>query len=343
MTNPSKISMKKLAELCGVSIATVSRVVNQTGQYTAETEQKILEAIDKYDFTPNMVARSLKKNESKSIGIIVPDITNDFYAKLVLHIETRLFSAGYSLFICNTNRDFEKEKTYFKDLSSKGVDALICISGGEFELDKSVIGNFPIVCIDRRPLLDTSTAFIESDNYQGGFTATEELIGKGCKNILMIKSKRKYSSGKYRFDGYLAALKKHGIPFKDSMFLEIDESKFDYSNNTMPESAKRAIDNYIEKAMDVDGIFCANDWIAISTMYALKQKGIRIPEDVKIVGFDDILISRYVSPSLTTIRQDCIQLGNEAAEAVLDLLSSRNKRKQIHIVVPIELIRRSSS
>ncbi len=326
------VSIKDIARITGVSTATVSRVINDNGRFSEETRKKVLEAAQKFDYHTNAVARSLRTNKSKCIGVIVPDITNEFFAQITLAIENCCFPKGYSIFVCNTNEDEAKEKVYLKELEAKGVDGLICLSGrSDLPLDANK-RNIPVVCIDRASK-DKSIISVESDNYRGGFLATEELIKKGCRRIVMLKDYRELLTMANRYKGYLEALNSYGIPVDLNIVYEIP-----INVKAATEKVLRIIDGNVV----FDGIFASTDWLAAGALNALKKRNIAVPEKVKIVGFDNISITEYNYPSITTINQDKQKMGETAAEILLNEIEN-GMHKPGNIVIPVELVKRKTT
>ena len=210
MKQNKNISIKQIAQLSGVSVATVSRVINNNGRFSEETRKKVMKIIDEYNYTTNMAAKSLRISKSKTIGLIVPDVNNAFFSELVSEIEKYFFSQGYSVFICNTNQDRVKEKSYFKSLDSKLVDGIICISAISIDPAEYIKRNIPIVFINNKDY--KGYYYIESDHYKGGFCATEELINNGCKRIVLLTNNRNSSSVDNKINGFKSAMKKFNIP-----------------------------------------------------------------------------------------------------------------------------------
>ncbi len=327
--------MKEIAELSNVSVATVSRVINQNGRFSKETEKRVRAVIEKYGYKTNMVAKSLRMRQSKSIGIIVPHIKNEFFASITLEIENFFFEEGYSVFICNTNGQEEKEQEYLKSLDAKSVDGLIYISGGEDLSLSSLQRDIPIVCIDRKPQLEANIAIIESDNYNGGFLATERLITDGCKDILMLKSKRDLSTIDARYQGYISALQKYHIPIQKKLIIDLEQMTF--------EGSKRVVNELIQQKMKFDGIFAANDWVALGALFSLQESNFAVPGDVSLIGFDNVSISKYSNPGITTVNQDKKELGMEAAKVLLKFIHKEVTKEKVHIVVPVSLIERGTT
>lgn len=332
-----QISIKEIARLSGVSIATVSRIINNNGRFSEETRQKVEKIIAEHHYQTNNIAKSLRMNISLTIGVIVPDINNEFFSVVVQEIERLFFDKGYSTIICNTAKSEEKEKEYLKVLEAKMVDGLICISGQEKLMVDILKRDVPIVCIDRRPKIDSKVAFIESDNYQGGILATEELIEKGCQRILLLTKKRNLSSVNERVNGYQQALKKHGLSFDPGLVIRAN----DKTDNL--KAAKDAIEKTLAAGIPFDGVFATNDWLALGTILTLQEKGIQIPEQVKVVGFDNDTIASYCGIPITTIHQDKVRLAEEAVDALMTLMTSKEPLQETHKIVPVSLIQRKST
>ena len=187
MPTPGKRpSMRQIAVAAGVSVATVSHVINGSGRFSEDTRKRVEAALKEYGYVTNMAAKSLRMAQSRTIGMIVPDISNDFFSKIALHVERELATEDYSVFVCNSANDPARERDYFRTLASKQADGIICISGlrrldGEF-----VPHGIPVVCIDRAPENDLGFPHVGSDNIGGGYMATEHLIERGCKDLSLI-------------------------------------------------------------------------------------------------------------------------------------------------------------
>lgn len=326
------VSIKDIAKIVGVSTATVSRVINDNGRFSEETRKKVLEALDKFDYHTNVVARSLRTQISNCIGVIVPDITNEFFAQITLAIENYCFPNGYSVFVCNTNEDEEKEKLYLKELEAKGVDGLICLSCRSNLPIAATKRNIPVVCIDRGSQ-DRNFTSVESDNCTGGFLATEELIKQGCKRIVMLKDYRDLLTMANRYKGYLNALNKYDIPIDLNIVYEIPVNV---------KTATKKILEIIDDNVMFDGIFACTDWLAVGALNALKKRDIPVPEKVKIVGFDNISIAEYNYPSITTINQDKQKMGEEAAKTLLNEIENKTHTQE-SVIVPVELVKRRTT
>lgn len=331
--------MQKIAELSGVSIATVSRVINDNGRFSEETRKKVLDVIDKYQYKTNAVAKTLRMSKSHTIGIIVPDIGNEFFSTIVHGIESNLFEKGFSTFICNTDKNKEKEKSYIKSLDSKMVDGLVYISGQE-EIDDSLLSrDIPTICIDRRPRIKKNLAMVESDHLEGGYLATKHLLERGCENIYVLTKQNNISSVNDRIKGYKEAMEETLHYSNEDLIIKVaNDFKFNI------EITRKAINTIIKDNKKIDGIFATNDWLALNAVMALNDLNINVPNDVKVVGFDDDTIAKYCKPSLTTIRQDVNSIIEEASDILYkSLIGESTSLLDNHVVIPVSLVTRETT
>ncbi|HFL0350062.1 TPA: LacI family DNA-binding transcriptional regulator, partial [Listeria monocytogenes] len=285
-----KTSIKDIAKLSGVSVATVSRVINDNGRFSEETREKVLAVIKETNYQMNFSAKSLRMNKSFSVGILVPDISNYFFSSVVQQIEAILFDQGYSTIICNTGRNLDKEMAYLNMLESKMVDGLIVISGADefgFKYTNAENG-IPYVCIDRQPKDKKDTIFISSNHYQGAFEATEALIHAGVKSPVIFMHSRQSSSAKERLKGFQDALKKNNIRY------DPDVSKF--TVDLQIHNYQKSIITFVNEVTTMDGIFAINDNIALELLNLLPTIGKKIPNDIKVIGFDDTPQCNYTVP-----------------------------------------------
>ena len=325
------IGIKKIAELANVSIATVSKVINGKDENISEaTKNRILKIVEEEGYIPNGVAKSLKMKRTKTIGVIVPDIMNMFYSELVRGAEDIAEKMGYSIIICNTDNNILKEEKYIQILQEKMVDGIILAStenGFEKSLAKCTI---PVVLVDREINLHEKAGRILVNNEESAFTATDFLIKNGCKNIGFISSGHNNKPSLDRLNGYIRGLRENDIYF--------DKDKV-YQNNYTIETGYKGINILLDRTT-LDGIFCGNDLIAIGAIKAIKEKNIIIPQQMKVIGFDDILISKYIEPPLTTMKQPTYKMGEESVRMLIDLIC--NKKVEKTIILKTELIRRLS-
>lgn len=323
--------MTEIAELSGVSIATVSRILNKNGRYSPETEKKVLDIIDRYGYRVNLNAKGLRTNKTQSIGVIVPDITNEFFAKIIRAIETCIIPKGYTVFVCDSNESCEMEEHHISSLAAKAVDGIIYISARPDVKQIYKEHKIPVVYIDRRP--KNAGTLIISDNETGGFLATEELIRKGCRKIVMIRDNNQYSTVEHRYKGYAGALKKYGLPLESELVVKTQVSY---------KAAHDAVAGLLQKGISFDGVFCNNDLMAIGALHAVREAGLSIPQDVKLVGFDGVSLADICDPPLTTIRQNTDLFGQKSVETLLRMMEHKEPTNEVY-VLPVELHRQSTT
>ncbi|NMD37176.1 MAG: LacI family transcriptional regulator [Christensenellaceae bacterium] len=329
-----KLSMKEISKLSGVSIATVSRVINGTGRFSLDTKRKVEAVINEYNYVPNMAARSLRKASMPTIGVIVPDITNEFFSSMVLELQILLFELQYSTIICNTNELIELEKEHLNFLLAQNVSGIIVISGNPSNIINDA--NIPIAFIDRKPygINMENRIIVESDNIKGGYLAGKELIELGCKKIAAIVDNRSYAAGMERYQGLMQAQIEMGIPIYDDLLIKITDVGF--------KAGYEGVENLLAQSKDFDAMFCGTDMLALGVISALHDNGINVPKKVKVVGFDDISIAKYSFKPITTIRQD----RKKIAKTTVDLLIKSIKKEEIesmHKILDVELIPRRST
>lgn len=335
-------SIKDIAKLVGVSPSTVSRVLNKTGRYSKETEKKIHQVVEESGFVYNMSAKSLKNSKTNTIGLIIPDITNDFFSDMALKIEKFFKNVNYSVYICNSNDEPENECSYFSDLAANRVDGIICFS----QMTKLPINfenyHIPVVSIDRDPQCDMPVPSVYSDDYDGGYKATELLIKNGCKHIIhianpsrnLIPTKRFYK----RTEGYEQALKDYNISYDQSDIIIPD-----HTSSTGMFEAEAIINSLIYNKKKFDGVFASNDRYALGVVYALLNHDIKVPQDVKVVGYDNSLYSMFIRPSISTVSRNTNEMANEACQWLLDIINKEKEMTDDTLIIATHVIEREST
>ena len=336
MNNKKSISISDIAKLAGVSTATVSHVVNKSGRYSKATEEKVNEVINKYGYVSNNAARSLKSSSSHTVGLIIPNINNDFFATIAATIEQYFDRYDYAVFICNTDNDPQKERRYFHRLDSMRVDGIMVISCQDLLGSDLITRNIPIVLIDRTPFNNMDLPIVASDILTGISNATERLIEKGCRDIIFISSFLATYVRSNRKDGYFNAMAKHGLKASKDTIIQLSQGPSLYN-------AESEIVDYISKGNKVDGIICTSDNQAIGCMAGLKRLGLRVPEDVKVFGFDNQLQSRICTPSLSTIERDPVVIASTSAKLLLDLIRNKKEDHPSRTILPCRIIEREST
>lgn len=328
------VSMQKISEVTGVSVATVSRVINQNGRFSKETEERVRKALEEYQYTPNLAARGLRTKRMATVGVIVPDITNEYFATVTLEIQKRLFEAHYSTIICNTDENLDIEKKHLRMLQSHQVSGVIYIAGSAAE--PYDILDFPTVFIDRQPHSKSRIKdcfLIESDNVNGGYLATRELIQKGCTRIAMMKYKADVSSHNDREKGYMKALHEAGL---DQAYCRIAIAG-QVDVNTGYELARELLGE-----SRFDGLFCSADFLAVGAQQAVLEQGLAIPGQVKVIGFDDVSMTRFCRVPLSSVRQSVEDISRLAVDNLLNMIKG-GKIDRRHHVLPIRVIPRAST
>ncbi len=298
-------SIRDVARIAKVSPATVSRVMNGTANVDEDKRKRVMEAIDETGFVPNEVARSLFKKSARLIGLILPSIENPFFAQLAGAIERKADKHGYRLVLCNTGSSVEKEKAAMQMLISMNADGIILTTSNDEIREYTSKCNIPVIVTDRSFNGSDSLKYVHCNHYQGGRMAAEHLISCGCKSIVCIKGPQEISSAKDRYLGYRDVCQEKGIREQTI------ECAYDF------DKGMRVTEELLEKYKDVDGIIACNDMVAISAYKILIRNNIDVPGQVKLIGFDDIALSKLMTPALTTISQPVEEIGAKAAELII--------------------------
>jgi len=327
------VTIKEIAEKIGVSTATVSRALNNTGYVREETRRKILETASALGYE-RIKERNINKTKTNLIGVIVSDITNPFFTQIVRGIEDVLSFAGYSLLLCNADESQEKETHYLKVLQDKRVDGIILVpAGGDHRGIREISDKgIPIVLIDRL-IEGLEVDAVVIDNTSGAYEGVSHLISEGYKRIGIIIGPLVIMTAKERLEGYKRALQDGGIEF--------DEDLVEYGEYTQ-DGGYRAAKRLIERA-NPDALFVTNNVMTTGALLAIKELGLKIPEEIGIVGFDDLEWAPLVDPPLTTISQPIYSIGSTSAQLLLRSLGRSSKlRKEVVVLKPKLIVRESS-
>jgi len=331
--NMKYITLKMVAEKAGVSVNTASRAINNKSDINEETKKKVLKIAQKLGYVRNATAVALRTRETRTIGVAIADNRNPFYAEVLNGMEEAAREKNYHIILANTQRDYKKEEEAINLLLAKRVDGLLItpVQDKDDDIKNLIDANIPFVIVGR-DFENIEVDAVYNDEVKGGFLATEYLINKGHKRIALINGFLHKSPAKGRLEGYKKALKKYGIPFDDALvsFGDIDV-KDGYERTKQ----------MLEKDLDFTAIFAYNDMMAFGSMQAIKEKGLRIPENIGLVGYDDIPFCSLMDPALTTIRLNKQELGIESVKLLLYRINgSRKKVKKI--MLDVELIRRET-
>jgi|TARA_B110000908_G_scaffold28666_1_gene33715 LacI family transcriptional regulator len=340
------VTLKQIANEIGVSISTVSKALRNSVEIGAETKLKIQAYAKLYNYRPNNIALSLKNRKTKTIGVIIPEIVHHFFSKVIKGIEQVANKRGYNVIIGLSNESFDKEVINMQLLANGSIDGFILSISKETLLKQdyhhfteSIDQGMPIVMFDR-VVNDIKCDKVVVDDYEGSRKAVELLISKGCKNIALITTKDYVSVGKLRTKGYLEALDLNKIVANSEFILKVDD-------NDVSDDHLESLESDIEKLLKqnkVDGIFAVNEIYAITAMKVARKLKLNIPENIKIIGFTDGVLSKHASPSLTTVSQHAKKMGEISAKLIIDKLESNETHENNElIIIPTEIIEREST
>ncbi len=328
-------TLKDIARLAGVSTATVSKIVNGKDHDIGEkTIEKVKSSIQEQDYRPNSLARSMKTKVTKTIGLIIPDVRNPFFTDLARGAEDSANERGYSLLFCNSDDDLKKEMEYINTLTEKQVDG-IALAGSvkrNREIEEKFQVRVPIVTLDRDAYFKGIKGRVLIDNFNGAYDAVKYLIGLGHRRILFLSGRLDIRVSEERLAGYRKALEDSGIGFDGDL---VAEGNFNFNFG---------YDYIMSGSLDgtVTAIFCGNDLIALGAVKALKKLKKKVPEDISIIGFDDIYLASINTPELTTVRQPSYDLGYIAVGRLIDILEGI-EHKQNMVEIKLELVVREST
>lgn len=332
-----KLTIKDIAKMAGVSIATVSMILNNKDEsISSSTRERVLKIIEENNYISNKMARSLVTRQTKTIGLVIPDITNPFFPELARGAEDKANEAGYNIIFCNTDDDLHKEEKYLNMLAEKMVDGIIFTqsanrSGEISGIDRIAI---PFIVIDRNVESENIRGKVLVDNEAGAYQAVSYLLKEGYRKIILINGEPTAQTTLDRMAGYKRALQEHGIDFNE---------EYVWSGHFKSQWGEEAIKLILERKIPFDAVFCGNDLIAISAVKALKNAGFAIPDDVGVIGFDDIYMAQMVEPELTTVRQPNYEMGYKAVELLVEVLENPEQVVERNIILQTELIIRKST
>lgn len=335
----NKPSMKDVAELAGVSTATVSHVINGTRYVSEEVCEKVQSAMKTLNYVPNPIARSLRSQQSHLIGLIIPvkassDMANLFFMTIAQGVESILTKNGYKMILCNSYEDLQVEKDLLRMFNAQLVDGVILAPVAQKldDLSDVLIGQYPLVAIDRKIQSFTGDC-VESDNFQGGYEATSHLLEKGHKRIGFISSDLNITSAYNRYKGYCQALLDNG--------LSVEKEWVKIGNGTFEEGFRLA--GELADATDVSALFIANNTMTPGALSYFYQQKIGIPDEMAVVGFDDYEILKVLNPPLTCVKQPAYEMGVKAAEVLLARIKAEKQGAGCDYVLPTSLVVRQST
>ncbi|GMN09885.1 LacI family DNA-binding transcriptional regulator [Croceitalea sp. MTPC9] len=329
--------IKDIAKKTGLSLATISRVFNDSNLVSNKTKAKVLSVAKELDYQPNLMAAALRSGKSKIIGVIVPEINNPFFSAIINGIELRASKLGYNIIIAQSHESSQKENRAIQSLLKLNVEGILISVSKQTDylpiLAKLKSNKVPMVFFDRTPLENDIDQVI-LDDYKGAYIATEHLINQNCKNLLHIVGDLEVSIHQRRKDGFKDALAKNGIPISKQRFLSLE---MDVNQDT---SKIRLL---LQSKLPVDGVFVHGDETCLYVLNILKDLKIKVPKKVKLVGFGNTKFSMLSHPKLSTIDQGCIEMGTYASEILIGQLKSKTPLPTQKKILPPKLIIRESS
>jgi DNA-binding LacI/PurR family transcriptional regulator len=328
-----KPTIYDVAREAGVSIATVSKVINNTGRIGEETRKKVMKVMDELNYQPSVVASALTGKSTYTIGLLIPDLANPFFAEIARHVEDFSQQNGYSVVMCSTDYDREKEAKYISLLRQKSVDGIILASRCKNkELLRDLIDNrFPLALIDLH-LPEFPLDSVEVDHFQGGYQVTHHLLSLGHRTIGVIAEESR--SSQERIHGYKQALEDAGLMFEECNVITTDFTV---------EGSKNATPKLFALKNRPTAIFACNDLLAIGVIQALRELGMSIPEDVSVAGFDNTILANATNPPLTTVDQPKQEMGRQVVDLLIKNIEGKTGPKQRIILLPEIVVRQSTS
>ncbi len=333
------ISIKDVAKLSGVSVATVSRVLNNSDKVTGKTREKVLKTIENLRYVPNYSAKSLRTNISKGIGLVISHdvnyfITFPYFSEFISGMGQTLAGGDYHLVMVMSTDSRNDIGSHLRAFEKKIVGGVVLFDTMDGDKRIAILkkSNIPFIVVGR-PNNVENYVYVDSDNEKGGMIATEHLFKRGCKRILFINGPKGHSASRLRLSGYLKAHEMFGIPVDKDLIVYV-KSDSDAKNGYEVVKATLEETNF-------DGIFASGDLMATGAMKALEESGVRIGKDMPIIGFDDVPIASMISPSLTTIRQPIKDMGATVAKMLVDKMNGKSVKSKIFDVSLV--IRKSTS
>jgi len=309
-------TIRTVADLAGVSTATVSHVINETRAVSAPLTARVLEAMERLHYHPDVVARSLRRRETLTLGLLVPSIEIPFFAVVARDVEAAANEAGYSVILCNSGWSLRREVRYLNDLLARRVDGLLCISLAMTaeHIAPMLRRNTPVVLFDDGTMPGIELDAVEIDNFQGAYDATAHLLALGHRRIGCITGIPNTPLNDARVRGYRQAIERNGIPFDDALLFTGD-----YTAASGVRHARAVFDLTVPPT----AVFAFNDLMAMGVMRAAHARGMRVPDDVAVIGFDGLALTEHTSPPLSTIVQPTAAMSAAAIAMLLERISGR--------------------
>lgn len=334
----NQITIKDLASNLGLSASTISRALNDHPDINVETKKLVHDLAEKLDYEPNFMARNLKSKNSNQIGIIVPEIKHDFFSKAISGIEEVAYKNGFTVIVSQSNEDEEREKLNANSLYQNRISGMIVsLSQTTKNVDhfRNLLKKGVKIVLFDRVTDDIDTYKVVIDDYQSSYDAVSYLISKGFKNIIHLAGPQNLTNCLDRYRGYKNAIMDANLKFREDLV---------FYGGMHEDDGKKDLENLIDKKIKFDAIFAVNDPVAIGATVVLKKKGLKIPEDVAVLGFSNNPITEYVTPSITTVEQPAYEMGKLSASILISLIRGENIENGSKLIsLPSKLIIREST
>lgn len=333
----SQVTIKDIARSLGVSISTVSRALKDHPDISHETKELVRNYAEKYNYRPNVLALSLRRQRSYSIGLIIPAIVHHFFSSVISGIEELAHKEGYNLIICQSNENQYREMINLQTLVDHRVDGILVSLSKTTQsyehFSEALNSGMPIVFFDR-VCEQLETDKVVTDDFEGGLIATEYLINKGCKNIIHLAAPQHLPIGRDRRNGYCEALRRAGIEVREDRILKCDTR----------EEVQTLRHHILNLATEIDGIFAVNDSTAIAVIQILQQNGFKVPDNISVMGYGDGPNASIINPELSTVVQKGYEMGRESVKLLLQRLNNPNAdiNFQTKVFKPVLKIRNSA-
>lgn len=325
-------NIQQVAKQAGVSVATVSRVLNGQGTVTAKTRVKVEDAIQKLNYEPSILGRNLRNSESRILLILIPKISNPFYSEIINGIETTALRHHYNILLCETDSNPDRENIYFDLVRKKMADGII-------SMDPAVNVDSLMKLSESHPIIQCSEYTVESgipyvtiDNEEAAYRAVKHLTRLGHEKIALINSDETFLYARQRKSGYQRALEEHGIPIHDDYICHTQQLSFEYGQQAM-----RKIISLNDRPT---AVFAVSDMLAIGSLKEISNNGLKVPDDIALAGFDNIDFSNMTNPALTTVAQPMYKMGTVAAKMLIDKIHGKEVES---ILLNYELVIREST
>lgn len=330
-------TLKEVAEKANISITTVSRVINEPEKVKPKTRERVQSAMEALQFQPNRVAQRLRgtKGKSKLLGLIIPEIQNQFYSSIVRGIEDIAYDKNYAVILCNSDENPDKEKFYLETLRSENVDGIILppVYHNSEVIDELIRSGIPLICFDRK-LQGHHVDTVVIDNEKGGYIATSHLLEQGHKRIAVLTSSVPLSSFEDRLAGYRRALEEAWLKWDPSLVVKGD--------HTSPEDGKRLTEAFLKWEIPPTALLIMNNQLTLGAVEALNEGQVVIPDQISVIGFDDLPWTKAISPPLTVMKQPGYEIGRQVAELFFERIQNP-AGERVEIVMEPELVVRRST